>query len=257
VVLPAPQLGTRVARPPVREDHEVVDPSLVVTEVVFGAAVDEHVARRREEGAAVVVVNGREEVAEVAVPRGPVHDQVRADVGPLGHRGRRAVGALVDVGRAVPGVDRAVVLGLPHPVEQQVAPDAVAVAEGIVDVDPGSGAVVRDVVLEGGPAGGGGEQRRTLLAGDADLVEVALGDRGPERAPVGRDAVVEVQIADRGDRRVADERELAPGDVGAPGLARQEHAVPADPDERARVHRDVLGPGEEERPAAVDGPVPG
>ena len=142
--------------------------------------------------------------------RRAVEDQVMGDVCPLGDVGRLAVLADVHVRRAVPRVDRAMVLRLSHPVEEQVVLDRVAVAERIVQIDlattapftvskkneqrgrgkdrahPGTGAVVRHVAAEGGAAGGGGEQSARLLARHADLMKVVACDAGLQRVLVRR-----------------------------------------------------------------------
>lgn len=64
---PSPKLRAGVAAPPVREEQQIANPPLVVSKVVLGPAVDEHVPLCTEVCRAVVVVDGWEEVSEVTV----------------------------------------------------------------------------------------------------------------------------------------------------------------------------------------------
>jgi hypothetical protein len=71
-----PRAQTGVTTPPSGVHNEILVPDFVLAEVVLHPSVDAHVLGDKVVCAAVVVVNAREQVAEVAVARGSVHDEV-------------------------------------------------------------------------------------------------------------------------------------------------------------------------------------
>ena len=66
------------------------------------------------------------------------------------------------------------VLRLAHPVEEKISFNGMAVAESIVEVDPGAWTIVRDIVRKSCSAGGSGEKRRRLFSCDANFMKVVV-----------------------------------------------------------------------------------
>ena len=65
---------------------------------------------------------------------------------------------------SIPRVNSSVVLCLPHPIEHRISRYVVTMAKGIVEVHPGARTVVRNVVRECRPTGGGTKQGGRLLS---------------------------------------------------------------------------------------------
>jgi len=145
-----------------------VYPYLVVAEEVLEAAVCNNVFGNPIVRGAIIIVHGWEEISKVAVPGGPVHDQIVHNPIPLWIESSM----WLQVGRPVPGVDGPMVLRLPNPIEENVLADHVTPAEPVIEVYPSSRSVVRNVASKGGVASQGLEESRDLLTPNTNVVDV-------------------------------------------------------------------------------------
>mmetsp|Transcript_16289 Transcript_16289/g.36631 ORF Transcript_16289/g.36631 Transcript_16289/m.36631 type:complete len:316 (-) Transcript_16289:821-1768(-) len=223
---PSPDLRTGIAGPPSWKDQQVGDLPFVMPEIVLSAAIHQKVVGDIEIRGSIVVVDGREEVSEVSVPAGSVHNEILRHVRPRGDERRAAVGAVpLKVHGPVPGVDGTVVLGLSYPVEEQVPANDVSVAELVVQVDPRPRSIVRHVRDERRAAAQGREKGGGLLPVDPDLAKVVALDRRILRKSVDRETVRQGEPAHGGHGAVADPCEFVLRKPASLGVSREKDCV--------------------------------
>mmetsp|Transcript_22257 Transcript_22257/g.54656 ORF Transcript_22257/g.54656 Transcript_22257/m.54656 type:complete len:302 (+) Transcript_22257:421-1326(+) len=236
----------------------VVVPPIVALQP--GTPVHQHVVVR-------IVVRGAVVVVHVLLGAEVVDDQVVVDAAPLHHQAGSTGAGGGEVGLPVPGVDGAVVAGLPAGRENQVVRHLIPSSESVVEIQPSPWTIEEHVASDGRPSCFRLEKEGGLLFVDPNLAGGVAFKQGQVRVvtvgPIyacGRSSGPLlrrlVSAPPQGDSCTSQKRKIRTHHPGLPVVSAEHQPVPVQTVECTPVHREPHGALGQDCPSPGQGPIP-